>query len=376
MNKPVSPALVFFLLALAAAAWRAPSPAAPEFVPPPPATPSHLPAEFKREQLPVVAPFSHAATLAELPDGRLAAAWYAGSREGTHDVAVWFSTREGSGWSVPRMVATPASTASATGAYVSKLGNPVMYVDDGRLRLWYVSVAVGGWSASSVNQVFSVDGGNTWSPAEKLVTSPFFNISTLVRTPPVALADGGLGLPVYHEFIARRAEWLRLSPQGNILGKARMPSQYPALQPSVAVLDARRALALLRGASFKDLDGSVMADTSSDGGATWQGGAPLLIPNPDASVALLRLASGTLVLAANPVTGRSRYILQLFLSEDDGKSWAPARIIENDPELKGNYAYPALLQARDGRIHLAYTFEYRAIVHAVFSEAWLKGGAL
>lgn len=274
------------------------------------------------------------------------------------------------------MVATRVSTASATRAYVSKLGNPVLYVDGGRLRLWYVSVAVGGWSASSVNQVFSVDGGNTWSPAEKLVTSPFFNISTLVRTPPVALADGGLGLPVYHEFIARRAEWLRLSPHGDILGKVRMPSQYPALQPSVAVLGAHHALALLRGARLQDLDGSVMVDTSSDGGATWQGGAALPISNPDASVALLRLASGTLVLATNPVTGRRRYILQLFLSEDDGKSWTPARIVESDPELKGNYAYPALLQTRDGRIHLAYTFEYQAIVHAVFSESWLKGGSL
>ena len=38
------------------------------------------------------------------------------------------------------------------------------------------------------------------------------------------------------------------------------------------------------------------------------------------------------------------------------------------------FSYPALLQARDGRIHLAYTWRRQGIKHAVFNEAWLDGG--
>ena len=40
---------------------------------------------------------SHSATLAELPDGTLVAAWYAGSGEGAADVAIYLSRRGADG---------------------------------------------------------------------------------------------------------------------------------------------------------------------------------------------------------------------------------------------------------------------------------------
>lgn len=179
--------------------------------------------------------------MAELADGRVAVASYAGSREGAADVEIWFSTRDAQGWSSPRFVATRADTAAATGASVRKLGNPVLYASDKRLHLWYVSVSIGGWSGSSINHKISDDGGRNWSAAEKLVTSPFLNLGTLVRAPPVALADGGLGLPVYHELFGRRGEWLRFSKSGRILAKVRLISSASGLQPAVAVIDQRQA---------------------------------------------------------------------------------------------------------------------------------------
>ena len=373
MTSSGLPAAAFFALALVAAIWRAPMPGPPAFAPPPTAT-SEPPAEFALEKLPIVAPFAHSASLVELPDGRLAAAWYAGAHEAAGDVAIWFSTRDGAGWSAPRIVATRAATAAATRAYVGILGNPVLYAESDRLHLWYVSVGFGGWSGSSINHSLSRDGGDSWSPAEKLVTSPFLNLSTLVRAPPIPLADGGVGLPVYHEFIADRAEWLRLSADGRILGKARMPNSRPGLQPAAVALDSRRALALLRDGGAGD--GRVMADSSVDGGLSWQVSSSPPIDNPNASVALLRLASGRLLLAANPLTGGARYELALFLSNDEGATWTPARVVENDSDREAAYAYPSLLQTRDGRIHLAYSWRYQAIAHAVFSESWLKGDPL
>ena len=35
------------------------------------------------------------------------------------------------------------------------------------------------------------------------------------------------------------------------------------------------------------------------------------------------------------------------------------------------FAYPTLLQATDGRIHLAYAWNYARIKHVEFNTAWL-----
>ena len=360
-----------FLLALAAAAWRAPLPAVPEFVPPPAARPDRNPAAFAAELLPTAAPSAHAAALAELADGRIAAAWFAGTREGAADVAVWFATRSTGVWSAPQAIATRESTTAATRAYVRKVGNPVLYAEGGRLHLWFVSVAMGGWAGSSLNHAVSNDGGATWSPPAKLQTSPFLNISTLGRAPPVALADGGLGLPVYHEFVAKHGEWLRLGADGRIVDKVRMAHEVRTLQPAVAAFDERHALAILRDAGPGP--GRIRVATSVDGGQHWPAAAALPLPNPNSSVTLLRLQSGRLLIAGNGAGNRNQ--LLLWVSDDTGKTWRLARTVESDADELVEFSYPALLQARDGRIHLAYTWRRQGIKHAEFSEAWLAGEA-
>lgn len=365
------PAL-FFAGALGAAAWRAPQPEPPAFADPPPTAAQPLPSEFAGEPLPAAGASAHAATLAELPDGRLAAAWFAGSREGAGDVAVWLAIRDASGWSAPHVVADRTATAAGTLAAVRKLGNPVLYAAGDRLHLWYVSTAFGGWAASSVNHTTSVDGGANWSAPVRLVTSPFFNISTLVRTPPLPLADGGFGLPVYHELAAKHGEWLRLGADGTtILGKERLMLKRRALQPAAAALDGRRALALLRDAGPGA--GHIQAVATGDGGAHWRALPALPIANPNASIALLRLASGRLLLAANP--GKDRNVLRLFVSADEGKTWQVSRTVAESPAGDAEFSYPALLQGRDGRIHLAFSWLRQGIRHLSFSEAWLAGGA-
>ena len=360
---------LLFSLALIAALWRAPSPTPPEFALPAAAVPSNLPASFHIEQLPRAAESAHAATLTQLPDGRIAAAWFAGSREGAADVAIWFSTRDKRGWSKPAAIASRESTAGGTFAHVRKVGNPVLFSEGNWLHLWYVSVGIGGWAGSSINHSVSTDGGKSWFKPTKLQTSPFGNISTLVRTAPIPLADGGLGLPVYHEFISKYGEWLRLSPTGQIIDKVRMPHDRRTLQPAVVVFDQNRALAVMRDAG--PWPGQIQVSSTADGGQTWQTGAALPVRNPNSSVALLRLKSGRLLLAGNPPD--SREALLLWLSADEGKTWQASKTIETAPDGGAEFSYPALTLGRDGMIHLAYTWRRQGIQYTKFSEAWLDG---
>lgn len=360
--------LYLFALALAAALWRSLPPPPAQFVPPPAPQVSALASQFASSNLPALVPSAHAASLAELADGRIACAWFAGSREGAADVAIYFATWSGQQWSAPRPIVDRRQLTAASRMHVRKLGNPVLFRSGDKLHLWVVSAGVGGWAASAINHLESSDNGQNWSPAERIISSPFFNISTLVRAQPLALADGGIGLPVYHELIGKHGEWLRFDADGRLVDKTRMPQAIAALQPAVVALSATDALALLRDSG--PAPGQIRVARSNDGGARWPESEALPLNNPNSSVALLRLTSGRLLLAANPSAGRQ--ILELWLSADQGKSWQGVRQIENAPLAE--FSYPALLQAADGRIHLVYTWKRQTIRHAVFSEAWLLGG--
>ena len=117
--------------------------------------------------------------------------------------------------------------------------------------------------------------------------------------------------------------------------------------------------------------GKVQIANTADGGQTWDAGDALPVPNPNSSVALLRMKSGRLLLAGNPQNGREAMLL--WISADEGKTWQASRTVESAPDGGAEFSYPALLLGRDGQIHLAYTWRRQGIKHAAFSETWLDG---
>ncbi|MBW8076623.1 MAG: hypothetical protein GJU76_00770, partial [Gallionella sp.] len=150
---------------------------------------------------------THASSLIELNDGRVRAFWFAGSREGAEDVEIRSAVFDGKQWSEERGVIDREHTQQALLRYVKKLGNPVAArAPDGAIWLYYVTVSLGGWAGSSLTTMTSRDEGETWSAPRRLITSPFFNISTLIKGTPFAYSDGTIGLPVYHEFLGKFGE--------------------------------------------------------------------------------------------------------------------------------------------------------------------------
>jgi predicted neuraminidase len=317
-------------------------------------------------------PSVHVASLAELPGGRLAATWYGGTREGARDVAIFFATRDpgtNQPWSRPRVVVTADSAARELDRYVRKVGNAVIFSgSNGRLHLLFVSIAVGGWSGSSLNWKSSSDGGATWERARRLTLSPWFNVSELVKNRPAPLARGGWAVPIYHEAAGKFPELLWFDPRdyGVVYAKSRVFGGRNAFQQTLVPLDFDRALMFCRDRTPAR---RVRVTQSTDGGKSWSDPTPLDLPNPDSGLDALRLADGRLLLAFND-SEASRDNLRLALSADEGRTWSRAATLAE--EKGAEFSYPFLLQSSDHSIHVAYTWKRRAIRHVMFSAAWLN----
>ena len=342
-------------------------PARAPVVPAAPATPVFQ-EEFVNPDSPLA--MSHVASICELPNGGLAAAWYAGSREGARDVAICFATQTPgqSGWSRPRAIVTRESAAHDLNRGIKKVGNAVIFSDGaGKLWLLYISITVGGWSGSSLNLTTSTDEGRSWTPGRRLTLSPFFNISELVKNRPVALLDGSWGVPIYHELAGKFPEllWLRETAGELSATKIRIAGGRSGFQPSLMPLSTNTALAFLRDCSPRR---KISVARTDDAGLAWSPPQALSLPNPDSGLAALRLSDGRILLAFNDSTvGREN--LRLAISGDEGRTWT--RIATLAEEASAEFSYPFLIQTRAGAIHLVYTWQRKAIKHVVFNGAWL-----
>ncbi len=367
-------ALVASLLFLWFWASGMPHAPAPQFDPPrPQSSAPSAPTFATRFASAGETPEVHASTAYAPPARGVTAFWYGGTREGAADVAIYRSRLGDGGWSAPQRLLDRAQIADALNRHVRKVGNAAIYRHpDGRLWMFVVTVSVGGWAGSSISLVESTDNGATWSRARRLVTSPFFNFSTLVRGSAFRYADGSIGLPVYHEFIGKFAELLRIDRDGRILDRTRLTSGRDALQPEVAIIDERQAVALLRYAG--DAPRRVLHSTTRDGGRTWTEPVKIAVPNPDSAVDLLPFDGGRLLAVFNDLEDH-RFRLTLAVSEDAGSHWRPVRVLEDRPEgdrSHHEYSYPWLLRAEDGDFHLLYTWNRRRIKHVQFNRSWLE----
>lgn len=319
---------------------------------------------------------THASSITRRADGKLMAVWFAGSEEGAKDVVIAGTVIDPVSHAISpsRILATVSDTGTATWRYVRKLGNPVIHsLPDGRLMLVYVSVSFGGWAASGLNIRFSDDLGESWTPARRLVTTPSLNISTLVRGVPIDFDNGDIGLPVYHEFLGKFAELLILDRDGIVRDKHRISWGREAIQPAIAALGARRAVAVLRDSS--EADKRVKVSHSVNAGQTWSAPAPISLPNPGSSVALHRIDGRRLVAVFNDHE-EERHDLSMAFSPDAGMSWRVFHRLEYEPitqnGVRSQFSYPSLIRDQRGDFHLTYTWKKHRIKYVHFNLAWLE----
>jgi predicted neuraminidase len=356
---------------------------------------------------------THAASLVEMNDGRIRAFWFAGSREGAQDVEIRSAVFDPAQdlWGPEQSIANREDTQRSLLRYVKKLGNPVAQrALDGKLWLYYVTVSLGGWAGSSITAITSSDDGTTWSPARRLITSPFINISTLIKGTPFLYSDGTMGLPVYHEFIGKFGELLSLANTGEIIDKQRLSSGKSMLQPVMLIKNPQQTLVLMRrsGASPK----RVIATETDDAGQHWSLPAKTALANPDAAISGVVLPDGRILVVLNNIE-EGRDALSLVVSSDGGATWKTVYQLEDqrghstesvpfmqaaselakatdtsitdatsyaksaqrnkceEQKCSFEFSYPYLIQAKNGDFHLVYTWNRSFIKHVRFTRAWL-----
>jgi predicted neuraminidase len=369
---------VAILLAIAAAAILLPAMVShhrpPALLAMEPIPAGSAPPLLERETISIVpeAGILHAPSLVDLGNGELLSVWYQGSREGGPDVSLYTSRFTNGRWGPATRVTDATATGAELGRYVKTIGNAVLLErPQGELWLVYVSVSIGGWSGSSLNLKQSADGGRTWSKARRLVTSPFFNLSTLVKGRPMMLTDGSPVIPAYQEMVAHLPELLLLNGAGQVTDKIRMGAAAGrlAIQPTLAVLPDDEVVALLRptGATRR-----IFESRSSDGGRSWSVPHASGLPNPGGPVGLLPLGRRGLMLVFNNDPKRESN-LTLAVSADGGSTWTNLAVLDQTkPDEKRGLTYPSLMRSSEGTYHLVYAQpEARAIRHIRFNDAWV-----
>ncbi len=306
-------------------------------------------------------PSSHCSAIWEVAPGRLVAVWYAGTWEGEPDVAVMMAEYDqGSDtWSNHRvLVDTPGLPE----------GNPIIFTSRaGRMWLFYCTIVrtERGWDGTEFKARYSDDGGKTWS--EDIVFGE--PLGTIPRNKPVFIGDRIL-VPLYHDpscssfiYISEddTATWRR----GGCIRTRQIGGG--CIQPAIIQQNSGRLVAFMRDCGGKH----VWKSYSDDLGETWQPAVPTDLPNPDAATDVVKLASGTVLIAFNDTTER-RTPLSVGISDDDGETWPLKVDIET---AEGEYSYPAIIQASDGLIHLTYTYKREGIKHVTFDEEWLRANA-
>ncbi len=298
-------------------------------------------------------PQCHASTLVQVDEG-LVAAWFGGTHEKHPDVGIWISRRIEGRWTRPTEVANGIQNPSNSDAPERyPCWNPVLFRPrNGPLMLFF---KVGPNPQQWWGEVMiSEDEGKTWKDRSRL---PDGGIGP-VKNKPIQLSNGTVLCGSSSEHEGWRVHFEMTSDLGRTWSRTQPINDgvaISAIQPSILTYPGGRLQALGRSQQ-----GRIWEAWSGDSGRTWSEMTLMDLPNPSAGTDAVTLRDKRQLLVYNH-TPKGRSPLNVATSSD-GKKWNSALILEDQP---GEYSYPAVIQTRDGLVHVTYTWKRRSIKHVV-----------
>jgi predicted neuraminidase len=354
---------------------------------------------------------NHSSSIVELPNGDLLACWFHGSGERTADDVLI----QGARWSHTSGKWTERFTMADTPGFPET--NPVLFLDSRRrlFFLWPLIIAHK-WETALMKYRISSDyqqrtGPPRWEYQDNIVLIPknlaartkevlgadaagsgqraeyagkliehaqdeyFSRMGWFTRTHPLQLPSGRILAPMYSDGFSFGI--MAISDDGGYTWNASEPIVgYGCIQPSVVRKNDGTLVAYLRDNGPPPKRAHI--SFSKDDGVTWTPARDTDIPNPGASLEVIRLRSGNWILVYNDLE-RGRYSLVAALSDDEGATWKWKRHLEGgtaNPSTS-QYHYPSVIQAKDLSIHVTYSYfvpQGKAIKHVRFNEDWVKAG--
>lgn len=314
----------------------------------------------------------HASNICNLPDGGALAAWFAGSKEGAKDVAIWSSKRSEDGWSKPVMIAHDTNEAH---------WNPVIFQkDSGEVVIFYkVGNRIKEWCT---NMRISNDQGTTWSSSIELVAGDRGGRGP-VRCKVIQLTDGSIiaGTStedgIWTAFADRSADggktWKLSNPitinvayngeNTAIESEIEVSTQSffgrGVIQPSIWESSPGNVHMLLRSS-----EAEIYRSDSDDYGQTWSQAYPIGLPNNNSGIDVVKCRNNMLILCSNPVGSNwgARSPITLHVSMDNGKTWIEEVVLE---DTQGEFSYPAVIE-QDGLVRVSYTYDRKSIAYWEF----------
>lgn len=294
-------------------------------------------------------PSCHASTLVELENGDILAAWFGGKHEGDKSVEIWMARRNNNKWLPP---------VAMTDYPDIPVWNPVLFRDNTN-KIWLffkVGPSPTNWTGAYRT---SLDNGRTWG---EVVFLPAGLLGP-VKNKPIQLINGdivcGTSTEAYHAWTS----WVNVSSDGGITwrvgGPIVVPNQpFGVIQPTLWEYEPGKLKMLMRSHNI----GYIIESRSEDGGYTWSPGTPVKkLPHPNSGIDAVLMTNGSIALVYNH-TQKGRSPLNIAFSRDNGITWSDPYVLE---EQKGEYSYPAIIQGKDGRLHITYTWKRKKIKYLV-----------
>jgi predicted neuraminidase len=299
-------------------------------------------------------PECHASTIIETKNG-IIAAWFGGEHENHPKVGIWLSFKTKNGWSKPKEIVKGIEPDGKQYA----CWNPVLFQPKkGPLMLFYkVGTEPRKWWGMLIT---SKDGGRNWSKPKHLPEG----ILGPIKNKPVQLNDGSILCPTSDENPIWEVFFNITTDLGKTwskIGPIKDPDTMAAIQPTIFILSDDVLMALCR--TKKNCIGRI---NSYDNGKTWTELKSTNLPHPNSGIDGVTLKDGRHLLVYNHTTsGRSP--LNIGISSD-GTNWKNSLTLE---DTEGEFSYPAVIQSKDGLVHITYTYKRKSIKYVIIDPGKL-----
>lgn len=369
---------------------------------------------FSESEIPTPYKSNHASNLVELDNGDLLCAWFAGTSEGSSDTKIVLSRMDAdtNKWSLCIRVSEDFTCSEQ---------NPFLF-DFGKGRVWLVHTAQKArqctrqeWEdliqngqasgdytmqeTAEIRVLESLDYGHHFHERNPLNSKS----GAFCRQPFIRLSNKELLLGMWYSVnmdgdFERGALYgkdysacLISDNDGETWTEYPVPGSIGRVHMQPIELEPGKLLALFRS-RYAD---RIYKSYSHDYGRTWSEPIPTELPNNNASIQAKKLHNGHIALIYNHTPylyndasavrwpANSRNHISVAISKDGGETWPYIRVVEPGEEFYGEqnkscnleYSYPSIIQTKDDKLHVTYTFAGRkCIKHVVIDENWVKGG--